>query len=91
MVEYAITTVDNPYDPFEQFQLWFTYDVLHQHNTCDRLAKAAMVTDLLSDPEKDQEIERAIDEIIANDPENKYRKVRHSGDSTRAPRGEGVS
>ena len=71
----AITTVDNPYDPFDQFKSWFMFDVLNQHNTCDRLAKVAMVTDMLSEAETDAEIERAIDEIIANDPENKYRKV----------------
>ena len=71
----AITTVDNPYDPFEQFSSWFTYDVLNKHNTCDRLARTAYVTDMLSEEETDSEIERAIDEIIANDPENKYRKI----------------
>lgn len=76
MTDCAITTVDNPYDPFDQFSSWFTYDVLAGHNTCDRLARVAYVTDLLSESEYDSEIERAIDSIIANDPENKYRKVK---------------
>ena len=75
MVEYAITTVDNPFDPFEQFRNWFTYDVLNHHNTCERLARIAKTTDLLSESEYESEVERAIDEIIVSDPENKYRKV----------------
>ena len=75
----AITTVDNPYDPIDQFRNWFTYDVLNQHNTCERLARVANVTDLLSEAEQDSEIERAIDEIIETDPENKYRKIKRAG------------
>jgi hypothetical protein len=76
MAAYALTTVDNPYDPFDQFSSWFTYDVLSGHNTCDRLARSAFVSDSLSDAEYEMEIERAIDSIIESDPENKYRKVK---------------
>ena len=76
MTEYAITTVDNPYDPFDNFREWFTYDVLNQHNTCERLARVAHVTELLSEAEYNDEIGKAIDEIIETDPENKYRKVK---------------
>ena len=74
----AITTVDNPYDPIDDFRSWFTFDVLKQHNTCDRLARIAFVTDMLSDEEYSSEVERAIDEMIANDPENKYRKIKRA-------------
>ena len=75
----ALTTVDNPYDPIDQFSSWFTFDVLNQHNTCERLAYVANVTDLLSEAEQESEIERAIDEIIETDPENKYIKVKRAG------------
>lgn len=78
MTAYALTTIDNPYDPFDDFKNWFTYDVLHQHNTCERLDRVAMINDLLSEPEKDSEIERAIDSIIDSDLENKYIKVSKS-------------
>ena len=72
---YALTTVDNPYDPFDDFKNWFTFDVLNQHNTCERLARTAKVNELLSEPERDSEIERAIDSIIESDLENIYIKV----------------
>lgn len=41
----AITTFDNPYNPFEQFSNWFLFDVEKGYNTCssvidkDRLCK----------------------------------------------------
>ena len=75
----AITTIDNPYDPIDDFTSWFTFDVLNQHNTCERLARVANVTDMLSENEQKIEIERAIDEIIETDPENKYRKIKRAG------------
>ena len=73
----AITTFDNPYDPFEQFTLWYFYDVTKGYNTCGLLGRIARTSDQLSDVENEQEIERAIDEIIKYDVENIYTKVSH--------------
>ena len=39
MIEWAITTKDNPYSPFTQFDDWFHYDVLAEYNTCSYLAR----------------------------------------------------
>jgi len=75
MTTYALTTVDNPYDPFDDFKNWFTFDVLNQHNTCERLARTAMISNLFSESECNSEIERAIDSIIESDLENIYVKV----------------
>jgi hypothetical protein len=27
-VEYALTTVDNPFDPFTEFNAWYAYDTI---------------------------------------------------------------
>lgn len=72
----ALTTRDNPYDPFEQFVPWFMYDVEKGYNSCDYLARLANTSDLLSDEENDIEVERAIDEIIRIDPMNIYQKIK---------------
>ena len=71
----AITTFDNPYDPFKQFEQWFLFDVEKGYNTCDYLGRIARTSEQLSQEENDLETERAIDEIIKLDFMNKYKKV----------------
>lgn len=70
----AITTKDNPYDPFDQFTQWFLYDVERGYNTCAYLGRIARTSDALSTQENDRVIEQAIDEIIKYDPFDIYVK-----------------
>lgn len=76
--QYAITTVDNPYDPFDNFDQWYLFDVLKGYNSCAYLARIAHTSDQLTDEENEYEIEKAIDEIIKYDFMNIYRKVKAS-------------
>lgn len=71
----ALTTVDNPYNPFEQFTSWFLFDEEKGYHSSAYLGRIARTSDQLSDEENNQEIERAIDEIIKYDVINIYRKV----------------
>ena len=75
MARFALTTVDNPYNPFEQFVSWFLFDAEKGYGTCDYLGRVSRTSDLLSDEENEREIERAIDEVIKNDYRGIYRKV----------------
>lgn len=70
-----LTTVDNPYDPFEQFTSWFLFDTEKGYNSCGKLMRIAKLSDGLTEKEEDAEIERAIDEIIMYDPLDIYKKV----------------
>lgn len=74
----ALTTVDNPYNPFEQFLSWFLFDEEKGYHSCAYLGRIARTSDQLSDEENNQEIERAIDEIIKYDFTNTYRKVKEN-------------
>lgn len=76
MAACAITTVDNPYNPLTQFDLWIKYDLEKGYNSCAYLDRIAITSDQMSSSEEEQEIERAIDEIIKLDPLNIYRKVK---------------
>lgn len=76
MIACAITTVDNPYDPFDQFDDWFMYDTDKGYNSCGYLDRIARTSDAMSDAENRKEIERAIDEIIKYDFLNIYRKIK---------------
>lgn len=72
---YALTTFDNPYDPFEEFTQWFMFDEEKGYHTTAYLGRIARTSNELSDAENDEEIERAIDEIIKYDCQNIYKKV----------------
>lgn len=72
----ALTTIDNPYNPFENFNQWFLFDVQKGYDSCSYLARVARTSDQFTDDENKQEIERAIDEIIKYDFMNVYKKVR---------------
>ena len=76
-----LTTYDNPFNPFEQFSSWFLFDVEKGYNTCSYLARITKLSDEMSQQEEDEEVERAIDEIIKYDFMNIYKKVRKQ-DST---------
>ena len=71
----ALTTFDNPFNPFENFDEWFSFDVQHGYNTCGKLMRIAKVENNMSEVEYNNEIERAIDEIIQYDFVELYRKV----------------
>lgn len=73
-----ITTIDNPYDPFTEFDKWYRFDCDKGYYTCDYLARIAKTSDQLTDYENELETERAIDEIIKYDFMNIYKKVQRS-------------
>lgn len=75
MAKCALTTIDNPYDPFEQFDAWYQYDMDKGYSSCSYLDRIARTSSQLSDEENEKEIERAIDEIIRYDFQNIYKKV----------------
>ena len=71
-----LTTIDNPYDPFEQFTPWYLFDEEKGYHSCSYLGRIAQTSDQLSEEENDLEVERAIDEIIKFDFLNIYKKLK---------------
>ena len=72
-----LTTVDNPFDPFDDYDNWRNYDEdSHYPHTNSYLARIVNLTDDMSQKEEDEEIERAIDEIIEFNPLGIYVKVK---------------
>lgn len=64
MEEVRVTTVDNPFDPFTDWDNWYFYDLTQGYHTCERLASIAKTSSQLSDSENNEEISTAIDELI---------------------------
>jgi len=62
--EYALTTIDNPYNPFTQFDEWLSFDTQRGYNTCGYLARIAKTSHDLSEEDQALAILIAIDEIV---------------------------
>ena len=82
MAKCALTTIDNPFDPFDQFDDWYSFDMDKGYSSCSYLARIARTSDQLTDAENEREIERAIDEIIKYDFMNIYKKVKMPSDAS---------
>lgn len=73
----SITTIDNPFDPIDDFDHWFMFDVEKGYYTSSTLARLTNLTEDMTDLEESIEVERAIDRLIEIDPLDIYKKVVH--------------
>lgn len=81
-VECAITTIDNPYNPFEQFTLWDLFDKEKGYYSNQKVARLVNFTDDMTEREMLEENERAIDLLISLDFTNILAKVYRNGPET---------
>ena len=70
-----LTTTDNPFDPFEQFDEWQKFDELKGYYTCSYLARITKTSNELSEVDESLAIEDAIDEIIDLNVLGIYEKI----------------
>jgi hypothetical protein len=75
MIESMLTTVDNPFDPFDHYDEWYAYDSRQGHHTPGFLARIAVVSDETSEADQRFAIEIAIDEIVNENVNGLYKKV----------------
>ena len=68
MIETMLTTVDNPYNPFDNFDEWFNWDFIAGYNTSSRLARVCANSFELSPKEQEEAWNEAAFEILDNDP-----------------------
>lgn len=82
-----LTTVDNPYDPYTQYDLWYGFDsskrIIKQvdpnvkiaTNCCEYLDRIAITSNDMTEEENQMERQRAIEEIIRLDPWGIFKKA----------------
>lgn len=70
-----ITTIDNPFNPFDNSDNWLMFDIEKGYYTNNKVARLVNITDDMTEKEELEEIERAIDRLIEIDPLDIYIKV----------------
>lgn len=75
MIRSMLTTVDNPYDPFEDFQLWYAFDEQAGYHTTAFLGRLSFNSNDLSEADQVLANEKVIDEIVEENILGIYRKV----------------
>lgn len=75
MTRYMLSTKDNPFDPFDEFEQWLQFDIAHGYHSVNVLASRAITSNgELSKEEDEQAVSDAIDEIILEFPMIDYIK-----------------
>ncbi len=75
MPEMMLTTIDNPFNPFTQWDEWKRYDEDKKYYTCSYLARIAKTSDDLSEADYNKAIDDAIEEIVSLNINGMYTKV----------------
>ena len=73
--QFMLTTIDNPFNPFDNWNEWLSFDKDHHYDSSEKLMRFAEITDDMTMFEEEAEKERAIDTIVKRDFLNIYQKV----------------
>lgn len=80
---YMLTTIDNPFNPFTQWDEWLAFDTTSGYNSTGLLDRITITSDELSEADQVLALQQAIEEIVLHDALGIYKKVsRNSFDST---------
>lgn len=75
MTEYMVTTKDNPFDPFEDYDEWNRYDQDKGYNTQAYLSRMVILPEEPTQIEINDAINDAVDKIMLNDVLDVYIRV----------------
>lgn len=70
-----LTTVDNPFNPFTQFDEWYAWDEQAGYHSSALLARVVVSSDELSDYDQRLDYEAGIEEIIRENVSGMHKKV----------------
>lgn len=73
--EFMITTLDNPYNPFTQFDEWKAFDEGEKYFTLSYLGRIVDYSNCVTEEDRRNARESAIEEIIRVNPLKIYCKV----------------
>ena len=74
-VLYMLTTVDNPYDPFTEWEEWYAFDARQGYHTPGLIARLTVDSDQLSNADQTLSVQLAVREIARENVLGIYRLV----------------
>jgi hypothetical protein len=75
MAVHMLTTIDNPFNPFTEFDKWYQWDTAAGYHTTSFLGRIVKTSDALSEADQSEAIEQAIDEIVRENVLGLYTKA----------------
>ena len=78
--EYMLTTIDNPFNPFTNFDDWYAFDTSKGYNTCAYLDRICNSSENFTAEEENQAINDEIDEIVKMNILGIYVKINANGE-----------
>ena len=79
--EFMLTTIDNPFNPFTQFDEWLVWDHNAGYDTPALLDRIVIQSDEMSEADQAQAIDLAIEEIVRENVSGMHTKVFASTDN----------
>lgn len=73
--DFLLTTTDNPYNPWTDWDMWYAYDERMGYHTCAFLARVMSDAEGMTEAEEDRAYNDAANEIIKYDPFGLYAKI----------------
>lgn len=67
--ETMLTTIDNPFCPFTQFDEWLMFDTEKKYFTYNYVDRIAKTNETMTEDEKETAIDEAFKEIVLHNPE----------------------
>ena len=74
-IRHMLSTFDNPYNPFDDWDEWYAYDERSGHHSSSLLGRLAAVDDDSSEELIEEAVEQAIDTIVHENFNGLYMKV----------------
>lgn len=75
MDEYMLSTSDNPFNPYAEWEQWYAHDTAAGYHTSAYLARVVVTSSDLSEADQELAIKDGIDEILEMNLTGNYIKV----------------
>lgn len=74
-MRFALTTSDNPFDPFDEFASWFSFDESQGYHTSGLMARISDSSSELSEADEDRLVKDAVDRVLLINPNANLKRV----------------